>query len=194
MQPNWFNGEMRLTQARAEADQVSFNVLFIHLVARALSEFPEMNCRLVENTIVQLEMVNIGLAIDTERGLVVPVIKNADRKSINEIRADVSRLMERVKQNRATTEDLSEGTFTITNLGSFGVDTFTPILNPPECGILGVGRIVQKLVVKEDTGAFMVRRMLNLSITFDHRLIDGVPAARFLAVLSRLIENPPKEV
>ncbi|HEY3417996.1 MAG TPA: dihydrolipoamide acetyltransferase family protein, partial [Armatimonadota bacterium] len=128
---------------KAEADVApSFNDLLIKLCAVALREMPQMNAALTETGIVQRAEVNIGLTVDTERGLLVPVVRHADRKTVAEIAQDVKGLIERARAKTQRSDDLTGGTFTITNLGMYGVDGFTPIINLPECAILGVGRIV----------------------------------------------------
>jgi pyruvate/2-oxoglutarate dehydrogenase complex dihydrolipoamide acyltransferase (E2) component len=170
-----------------------YNDLLGMMVARALREFPYMNARLNGDTIEQLARVNLGLAVDTERGLLVPVIRDADQKGLREFGTEFRTLVERARQGKSLPDDLSGGTFTLTNLGMYGVDAFTPIINLPETAILGVGRIVPKPVVRgSDPSAYeiVVRQMMVLSLTFDHRLVDGAPAARFLQRICQLVENP----
>ena len=156
----------------------TFTDLLIHATARALSRHPRMNSRLSDEAILLLAEVNVGMAVALEEGLIVPVIANADRKSLREIAAATRDLGERARAGQLKLEDVNGGTFSITNLGNFGVDAFTPILNPGETGILGVGRIVEKPAVYR--GEIVRRSMLTLSLTFDHRVIDGAPAANFL--------------
>jgi len=160
------------------------------IVARALREFPYMNARLSEDgeTIERLSAVNLGMAVDTERGLLVPVIRNADRKGLRAFGTEFRALVERARAGKATPEDLTGGTFTVTNLGMYEIDAFTPIINLPEAAILGVGRIQPKPVVQD--GEIVVRQMWTLSLVFDHRLVDGAPAARFLQRIKQLVENP----
>jgi pyruvate dehydrogenase E2 component (dihydrolipoamide acetyltransferase) len=144
--------------------------------------------RLTEQGIEQLPQPNIGVAVDTERGLLVPVVRDAAAKSLVEVQQALAELVERALAGRSLPDDLSGGTFTITNLGMFGIDAFTPIINPPESAILGVGRIVNKPVGLERQVA--LRDMMTLSLSFDHRLIDGAPAARFLQRVKQLVERP----
>jgi len=166
-----------------------YNDLLGVIVARALREFPYMNARLTdEQAIEQLPYVNLGLAVDTDRGLLVPVVRNADQKGLHAFGAEFRSLVERARSGRSLPDDLSGGTFTITNLGMYDVDAFTPIINLPEVAILGVGRILPKPAVHE--GQIVARQMWTLSLTFDHRLVDGAPAARFLQRVKQLIENP----
>jgi pyruvate dehydrogenase E2 component (dihydrolipoamide acetyltransferase) len=167
-----------------------YNDLLGLIAARALREFPYMSARLSEDgeTIERLPAVNLGMAVDTERGLLVPVIRNADQKGLRAFGTEMRELVERAREGRSLPDDLSGGTFTITNLGMYDVDAFTPIINLPEAAILGVGRIQPKAVVKD--GEIVARKMWTLSLAFDHRLVDGAPAARFLQRIKQLIENP----
>ncbi len=167
-----------------------YNDLLALIVARALREFPYMNARLSADgqAIERLPQVNLGMAVDTERGLLVPVIRDADRKGLRAFGVEFRALVERARAGKAAPDDLSGGTFTITNLGMHEIDAFTPVINLPEAAILGVGRIQPKPVVKD--GAIVVRQMWTLSLVFDHRLVDGAPAARFLQRIKHLVENP----
>ncbi len=167
---------------------VGYNDLLGVIVARCLVEFPYMNVQLTQQGIRQMPSVNVGLAVDSERGLLVPVVRNADRLSIKEFAVALRELVERARQGKALPDDLTGGTFTITNLGMFGVDMFTPIINLPECAILGVGRIRPTPSVVE--GQVVVRQTMWLSLTADHRLVDGAPAARFLQGIARYVEKP----
>lgn len=162
--------------------------LLAKVVAAALRQHPYMNARLTEDRIERLANVNLGLAVDTERGLLVPVIRNADRKSVREIGTEFRAMVDRAREGRSTLDDLSGGTFTITNLGMYDVDFFTPIINPPEAAILGVGRLAPKAVPRQ--GEIVVRQMWTLSLAFDHRITDGAPAARFLRYIKERTEEP----
>jgi pyruvate dehydrogenase E2 component (dihydrolipoamide acetyltransferase) len=169
----------------------SYTDLLARLVALAVLEHPWMNASLLDDAIVQHEAVHIGIAVDTAQGLLVPVVRDAQAKSPQAIAAESVRLIERALAGQATPDDLRGGTFTITNLGMFDIDAFTPIVNLPECAILGVGRIVARpVVIDEEAGEIAVRKMMALSLTFDHRLVDGAPAARFLQQIKRWIEQP----
>jgi pyruvate dehydrogenase E2 component (dihydrolipoamide acetyltransferase) len=167
-----------------------YNDLLGLIVARALREFPYMNARLSADgsAIERLPFVNLGMAVDTERGLLVPVIRDADQKGLRAFGAEFRALVERARVGKSLPDDLSGGTFTITNLGMYDVDAFTPIINLPEAAILGAGRIRPKAVVRD--GQIVARQMWTLSLTFDHRLVDGAPAARFLQRIKQLVENP----
>ncbi|MCX7681220.1 MAG: 2-oxo acid dehydrogenase subunit E2 [Anaerolineae bacterium] len=179
------------------ADGLGFNIgyndLLILLAARALREYPYINARLERNAdgsevIRHLEEIHIGLAVDTERGLLVPVVRNADRKGLVEIARELRELIARARQGKALPDELTGSTFTITNLGIHEIDAFTPIINLPEVAILGVGRIKPRPAVVD--GQVCVRQTVWLSLTFDHRLVDGAPAARFLQRIKQLVEEP----
>ena len=156
----------------------SYTDLIIHAVARALLRHPRMNSRLGEAGIVPFAEAHVGMAVALEEGLIVPVIHNADQKSLRQIAIESKDLAERARGGQLKLEDVNGGTFTVTNLGTWGVDVFTPILNTGETGILGVGRIIEKPAVYRSE--ITQRSMLTLSLTFDHRVIDGAPAAAFL--------------
>jgi pyruvate dehydrogenase E2 component (dihydrolipoamide acetyltransferase) len=167
-----------------------YNDLLGIIVARALREFPYMNARLSADgqAIERLPVVNLGMAVDTERGLLVPVIRNADQKGLRAFGTEFRALVERARAGKSLPDDLAGGTFTITNLGMHEIDAFTPIINLPEAAILGAGRIQPKPVVRD--GEIVVRQMWTLSLVFDHRVVDGAPAARFLQRVKQLVENP----
>jgi len=167
---------------------VSYNDILGMIVARCLIEFPYMNVRLEEGGIRQRTEVNIGVAVDSPRGLLVPVVRNVDKMGLKELARTARDLVQRARDGKAQIDELSGGSLTITNLGMFGVDAFTPIINLPECAILGVGRIKPEPAVVG--GQIVVRQKMWLSLTFDHRLVDGAPAARFLQGIMRYIEDP----
>jgi pyruvate dehydrogenase E2 component (dihydrolipoamide acetyltransferase) len=146
----------------------------------ALREFPYMNARLSDDgeAIERLATVNLGMAVDTERGLLVPVIRDADQRGLRAFGAEFRTLTGRARAGRSLPDDLAGGTFTIANLGMYDIDAFTPIINLPEAAILGAGRIQPKAMVRD--GEIVARQMWTLSLDFDHRLVDGAPAARFL--------------
>jgi pyruvate dehydrogenase E2 component (dihydrolipoamide acetyltransferase) len=170
-----------------------YNDLLGLIVARALREFSYMNARLSTPdgsiaSIERLSTVNLGMAVDTERGLLVPVIRDAGQKDLRTLATEFRALAERARAGKSLPEDLRGGTFTITNLGMYDIDAFTPIINLPEAAILGAGRIQPKPVVR--AGEIAIRQMWTLSLAFDHRLVDGAPAARFLQRIKQLVENP----
>ena len=166
----------------------SYTDIVVFLVARALRENPRLNARLEGEAIRLLDPINIGLATHTEHGLLVPVVRDVDHKALWDIARESRRLVEKARAGKATPDELTGGTFTVTNLGMYEVDAFTPIINLPECAILGLGRIVAKPVVVQ--GRIAVGQMMALSLSFDHRLVDGAPAARFLQRVKQLIEEP----
>jgi len=168
-----------------DADLKLLLPLTLKAVAASLAEFPELNARIEENELVYLDRYDLGVAVQTEQGLVVPVVRACDSRSLDEIDADVKRLADAAHAGKLTPEELRGGTFTVTSAGkSAGLFT-TPLINHPQVAILGVYRIGERPVVRD--GAVVVRRMGNISVTFDHRVIDGKRAADFgLAVIARL--------
>jgi pyruvate dehydrogenase E2 component (dihydrolipoamide acetyltransferase) len=165
-----------------------YNDLLARIVTAALRRFPYMNARLAPDAIEILGHVHLGMAVDTERGLLVPVIRDADQKSLRQFGAEFRTLVERARNGRSLPDDLTGGTFTITNLGMYDVDAFTPVINLPEAAILGAGRIAPKVVAYHGKAA--IRQMWTLSLVFDHRLTDGAPAARFLQAIKQMVEEP----
>lgn len=169
----------------------SYNDLLAKLVAQALMEHPMVNAHFDGDTIVQAATANIGMAVDSDRGLLVPVLRDVQKKSLRQIARESAALIEKVRAGRIAADDLHGGTFTVTNLGMYEIDAFTPIINLPECAILGVGRIVPKqIVVDAKAERLAIRHMMFLSLTFDHRLVDGAPAARFLQRVKQYVEKP----
>ena len=168
--------------------KLTYTDLIVKIIANALREHPRLNATLTDEGIHMLGDINIGVAVALEDGLVVPVVRNADKIGLASISEQIKNLAEKARNNQLTPGELQGGTFTLTNLGNFGVDAFTPIINPPECAIIGVGRILKKPVVHND--AIAIRNMLTLSLTFDHRVVDGAPAAQFLQTVSQYIQNP----
>lgn len=180
-----------LRMANAELSAPSVTDLLVRISALALIEQPELNVRLDGDTIVQYEAAHIGIAVDTGRGLLAPVLRDADRKSIHAIAAESAMLIAQTRDGSIDGDRLKGSTFTVSNLGMFEIDAFTPILNLPEAAILGVGRIVPKPVVLDvQAETIAIRRMMVLSLTFDHRAVDGAPAARFLQRIKQMIERP----
>jgi pyruvate dehydrogenase E2 component (dihydrolipoamide acetyltransferase) len=167
-----------------------YNDLLALIVSNALREFPYMNARISAegDAIERLKPIHLGMAIDTDRGLLVTVIRHADQKGLRQFGAEFRELVNRARNGKNSPEELTGGTFTITSLGIYRVDAFTPVINLPEAAILGIGRIKEKPVVKD--GQIVARKMVTLSLVFDHRLTDGAPAARFLDYICELIEEP----
>jgi 2-oxoglutarate dehydrogenase E2 component (dihydrolipoamide succinyltransferase) len=170
-----------------EGSKLSYMPFFIKTVAGALKEFPSVNASVVDTNILYKKEVNIGVAVALDWGLIVPVIKNADEKSFLGIAKTASSLAERARQKKLTPEDVQGGTFTITNPGVFGSLFGTPIINQPQVAILCIGAITKRAAVIHD--AIAIRSMAYLSLTFDHRLIDGAVADQFMSSLKNKLEN-----
>ena len=168
--------------------KLTYTDLIVKITASGLQKHPRLNATLSDEKIELLKDINIGVAVALEDGLVVPVIRNVDNIGLATISEQIRTAAEKARNNQLTPGELQGGTFTITNLGNFGIDSFTPIINPPECGILGVGRIVKKPIVQGED--IVIRSMMALSLTFDHRIVDGAPAAQFLQTISQYIQNP----
>jgi pyruvate dehydrogenase E2 component (dihydrolipoamide acetyltransferase) len=167
----------------------SFNDLLLSAAAKAVRACPWVNVSMDGNDIVQHQEINVGMAVALEQGLVVPVIHGADRLTLSEV-ADTARdLGRRAKERKLEVSDLEGGTFTVTNLGMYGITTFTPIINPPQAAILGVGAIRQELELGDDQSVRQ-RSVIDLSLTADHRLIDGAQGALFVKEIVALLENP----
>jgi pyruvate dehydrogenase E2 component (dihydrolipoamide acetyltransferase) len=170
---------------------ISYTDLLVKATATALREHPLLNSRLEGQQIVLLEDIHIGVAVALEDGLIVPVIRQADKMGLLQIDRTLGDLTARARSGELTMDEVTGGTFTVTNLGMYGVETFTPILNPPEAAILGVGRISDELAL--DRGQVVARSVMTLSLTIDHRTVDGAPGAAFLQTLAQLLfaENSP---
>ncbi len=185
---------VRLRQAKGAEWEQRFGIKpsysdLIHMaVARALREEPRINCRLDGQGVRIRKEINLAFAIDLGEGLLAAVIRDADGKSLGDLARAARDLADRARSGRLTPDDMADGTFTVTNLGGVGVESFTPIINPPQAGILGVGKVQEKPVVLD--GGIHIRSMMTLSLVFDHRLIDGAPAGRFLAKVKDLLEHP----
>lgn len=166
----------------------SYTDLVVRAVAKALAQHPRMNSAMGETEITLLESVHVGIAVALDEGLVVPVIRNASALGVKEIAQESARLVRAARDGKLSMDDYAGGTFSVSTLGMFGVDSFTPILNPPQAGILGVNRI-REAVGWEGERA-VKRKAMTLSLTWDHRVLDGEPAARFLATVRDLLESP----
>jgi pyruvate dehydrogenase E2 component (dihydrolipoamide acetyltransferase) len=181
-------------QAEARAAGVlspSYTDCFVKLAAVALSEHPALNASLDGDRLVQHRAVHVGVAVDTPRGLLACVVRDVPGKSLRALAAESAALVAGARAGSVSPDALRGGTFTVSNLGAFEIDAFTPIINLPECAILGVGRIVARaVVVDEAAGRIEARKMVALSLTFDHRVVDGAPAARFLQRVKQLVEQP----
>ncbi len=169
----------RLAEFRDQFDaesRPSLNCLVLAAVAHALTRHPLVNATLEDETISRWRRIDLGMAVAVDAGLLVPVIRHADRLSLAELQHEADRLSRLAREGRLAMTDIQDGTFTVSNLGSFGIDGFTPIVNPPQVAILGVGRLRE--------GA------MELSLTIDHRALDGVPGARFLEDLANVFDEP----
>jgi pyruvate dehydrogenase E2 component (dihydrolipoamide acetyltransferase) len=167
---------------------LTYTDLLVKAAALALRKHPRLNARIAGQEIHLLPDVHIGVAVALDDGLIVPVVRNADRKGLKTIAEENRELAERARSGKLGPAEVSGGTFTITNLGTFGIDSFTPIINPPEAAILGVGRIVERIARRD--ADLVWQQMMTLSLTFDHRVVDGAPAAAFLQSLRELLERP----
>jgi pyruvate dehydrogenase complex dihydrolipoamide acetyltransferase long form len=168
--------------------RISLNDMITKAVATALPRHPRLNATLVGQEVRLHESVNIGVAVNLDEGLIVPVISNAAQKDLGQLARESRDVAERARTGRLQLQDISDGTFTITNLGTTGVDLFTPIINPPQVAILGVGMVQRRPVVVGD--ALAIRPSVYLCLVFDHRAVDGVPAANFLQEVQRLLSKP----
>ena len=169
-------------------DPISYTDLIVKAVAVALGEHPLLNSTLIGEEIVLREEINIGVAVALAQGLIVPVVRQADKKGVLEIHRTLRHLVEQARDNQLAVEDVTGGTFTVTNLGMYGVETFTPIINPPEVAILGVGGIGEYLALVNDQ--VVARSRMGLSLTIDHRVVDGAPGAAFFQTLVQFLEHP----
>ncbi len=166
----------------------AYTDFLVKLVAAALQKHPVMGASWTGSDIAPMRSLDIGIAVDADAGLFVPVIRDVLRLSIRQVAAATRDLAERARAGKLQSSEMQGGVFTITNLGAFGVDAFTPIINYPQCAILGVGRIQRRPVASGDK--VLIGEQLTLSLTFDHRIVDGAPAARFLQTLTRMVGNP----
>lgn len=168
--------------------RISFNDIIVKAVADTLEKFPKFNATLAGNDLIVFDEVNIGVAMATDDGLIVPTVKNANKKSITEIAIETKDFGKRAKQNDLKPEELTGSTFTVSNLGPFKVDLFIPVINPPETAILALGQIKKIPVVLDDK--IVIRSTMMASCAVDHRVLDGAPAGQFLQALKETLENP----
>ena len=175
-------------QLKANEIKVSYTDLLVKFVAKALTEYPLLNCSVEDDRIIYKHYVNMGVAVALDNGLVVPNVRDADKKSLTEISAEVKALAKLAREGGLPMEKLRGGTFTITNLGMYSIESFTPIINQPEVAILGVTTMEDRVVVRN--GEMVIRPMMTLSLTADHRVVDGSVAAEFLKRVKTLMENP----
>lgn len=172
---------------RREFD-LTYTDLIIQATARALEKHPRLNASLDGDQIYLHEDIHIGMAVALDEGLIVPVVRDANRKTLRDIARETKDLAERARKGMLVMDEVSGATFSVTNLGRYGIDGFTPIINPPEVAILGIGRILEKPAAYH--GSVALRQMVTLSLTHDHRLVDGAPAAAFLRTVAEILETP----
>jgi len=170
-------------------DKVSVTAVLVKLVSMVLTDHPWVNSSLIDDKIILHKDINIGVAVALEKGLIVPVVKNADQKGISLIAFETNDLITRAREENLNSADVKDGTFTITNLGPFGVEQFNAIINPPEAGILAVGSTTSEVVALPD-GTIATRPIMRLTLSADHRIVDGAVAARFIGDLKTTLENP----
>lgn len=179
---------LRSRMNAAGGAKVSYNAIIVKVIAAALRQHPLVNASVEGDLINVWRQVHVGVAMDLGKGLIVPKVRCADTKSIREISAEIDRLVDAGRSGTLTLDELTVGTFTLTNLGAWDIDDFTPIVNHPESAILGVGRIVEKPVARN--GQVLIEPRMALSLSFDHRIIDGAPGAAFLKTVKDMIEEP----
>ena len=183
-----------VAQEKTIGVRISYTDILVYALCKALKNNPVINSSLIENQVILWEDINIGVAVavgeGAESGLIVPVVKNADKKSIVELSQEIKALTEKARTVKLLPDDVSGGTFTLTNLGAVGggYGFGTPIINQPQSAILATGAISERAVVRN--GQIVVRPILTYSFTYDHRVIDGAPAAEFITELTHLLENP----
>ncbi len=168
--------------------KISLNDLIIKVTAHALVQHPKVNASFHEKAVRYYERVDIGVAVALENGLITPVVRAAETKSVGQIGREVRDLAERARGRKLKPEEYTGATFSVSNLGMYGIDEFTAIINPPEGGILAVGAMTPRPVVRD--GQVVVRQMMRVTASFDHRVIDGATGAQFLQTLKKVLENP----
>jgi len=182
--------QVDMSQADVSRRGASYSALLVYVVARALRKHPLLNSTLRDDQIVLLDDVNIGVAVATDEGLIVPVVKQADKKTLDAIDGEIKDLVRRAREGKLTLDDVTGGTFTLSNLGMFGITEFRAIINPPEAAILAVGSTVKRAVVVGDE--VVVRPIMNITVSADHRILDGVAVANFLSDVKTALERVPQ--
>ncbi len=179
-------------QAEAAGGALTVTAVAVKIAAAALKRFPQFNSSidLAANEIIQKKFINIGVAVDTDRGLLVPVIRDVDQKNIMQIAIELTQLSEKARSRKISLDEMQGGCFSISNLGGIGGSFFTPIVNPPEVAILGISRGAFEPVYNKETGEFVARQRLPLSLSYDHRVIDGADGIRFLRFIVEAFEQP----
>jgi pyruvate dehydrogenase E2 component (dihydrolipoamide acetyltransferase) len=179
-------------RAQSAGGKLTITAIVLKVVAAALKRFPQFNASvdMATHEVIHKAYYHIGVAVDTDRGLLVPVIRHVDQKNILELSVELTQLAERARSRKTTLEEMQGGTFTITNLGGLGGTNFTPIINAPEVAILGLARSSMEPVYNDSTGRFTPRLMLPLALSYDHRLIDGADGVRFLRWVVEVLQQP----
>src|SRR5262249_1127980 len=178
-----FRRELKESQPDSKDPAPSVTDIFIKLATNALVDHSRLRAQWSEQALFIPDQIDVAFAVDTESGLLAPVVRNSDKLNLSEIAARTRELIESARAGKLTSADMRDAVFTISNLGGFGIDAFTPIIHLPQCAVLGIGRIVREAAVVEDR--IVPRDMMTVSLTFDHRVVDGAPAARFLATIIR---------
>lgn len=175
-------------------EQISVSDLLILAASKALQKYPEINSSLVNDKIITYKSTNVGMAVAGDNGLIVPVVKNVQEKSLTAVARETKDLIHRARAGKLNSDEYSGGTFSISNLGMFGIDNFTAIINPPEAAILSVSSVRKKPVVVNEDGEdkLAIRPLMNIQLSVDHRIIDGLLAAQFVEYMKELLENPIK--
>ena len=176
------------------SEKITINDLILLVTAKVLEEQPKLNCSLLDGNIVYYHRVNLGLAVALEEGLMVPVLRNADSKNLRELSQEAHRLIQLARERKLAPKDYQGGTFTVSNLGMYGIEQFTAIINPPEAAILSIGEIKRIPTVIETNGKeeIAVRSIMKVTLSVDHRLVDGIVAAKFLKDIRKYLEFPEK--
>jgi pyruvate dehydrogenase E2 component (dihydrolipoamide acetyltransferase) len=181
--------EMRRAINELDAElKISINDVIIKIAAAALIQHPQVNASFQDRNIRYYEHADIGVAVAIEDGLITPIVRAADQKSLSQIAGEVRELAERARSRKLMPEEYTGATFSISNLGMLGIDEFTAVINPPEAAILAIGAATPKPVVRD--GQVVVRQMMRVTMSCDHRVIDGATGARFLQTFKRILENP----
>ena len=183
-----YRKQLKLAAEKLEVPNITLNDIMLYAVSRVLPRHPDLNAHYLGDSIRRFRHVNLGVAVDTPRGLMVPTLFNADEKSLREISSEAKALIAACQEGSINPDLLQGGSFTVSNLGSLGIEHFTPVINPPQTGILGVCGITEHVRTGKD-GGISVYPAMGLSLTYDHRALDGAPASRFLAELKTALES-----
>ena len=175
-------------QFKESGSIVSYNAIVAYITCKALMEYPVLNSELADDCIMEKTYVNLGIAVALDAGLIVPVLRDADRMSLTEISTAIREKSQAAREGKLSLDDCTGGSFTISNLGMYGLDEFVAIINPPEAGILAVGAVREAPVAVD--GGLYVRQVMTLTLSYDHRIVDGAPAAQFLMRVKELLERP----